>query len=824
MEPFELGGARPDEGWLDSVLWDTSSALVPGTDTGQHKQGGIQNGALENDWGVTLNEALVDLWPESTPTAEAHAPPRAQSLPASPSATDLGLSLTHSHSHDDLFGSDLHDQVAMTRSEPSSPGSQSDPNFSPTRTRARAKSVNYGPILMYRPTLRPGSKEAPEPLLQPEASAPISIRVPCAQPSQTTSQPGVVVYMQPMSAPANSAGFALARSNSTPKTSIGIMSTSTNNNNNNATRSPDNHRRRLSAPTVTPEGFHFSTDLLAPTSALSSISISSPSPLPELSPATSQQPQQPPQQYSSNISPQQGLGMMPQMQPVLVPLTVLPGTQQQGTHFTGIGGPRRYQQQGEQGDMEGPPAVAQPTQPSQGVYSNGGGRGMNTSQPLNGSQNIPIRTASAPHQQVVPESECWKVVTHHTQNLMRYASKGTSGLLHPREVEDSVEIVKQIMGLMIMIASVRGAVKQEQEKSDVEGSPYKQPIPQHPPTSPTQQQQAGVLSSPNRPQMQTVVKQPQPQPPQPQPRGVVRGVSPWFAPFPTMSPMLVQTQRQEPRLVAHAPYEVYQNMPTVSSNAPYYFTMEVPRNLPPGTLYAVPNPSLSDSKDLPPQEGDAGEYNISGEAPDDARAAALYPPRAYYAGPLTKYTVLRNDEDTHQWGESSVATTTHTSSNTTNTSTSTHAPSNNPHHHHHQKLSDEKRGRGGHHSHSHGSNNYKSENASSSHAHEPAKRKSKPRIYTTSGILLTPLSRKKRGRSSTTITMEVLAASVGRSTQQDPSVPPPPPGVLSCRLCRATTTPEWRKGPDGAKTLCNACGLQYAKLLRGERSKRDLPT
>lgn len=26
-------------------------------------------------------------------------------------------------------------------------------------------------------------------------------------------------------------------------------------------------------------------------------------------------------------------------------------------------------------------------------------------------------------------------------------------------------------------------------------------------------------------------------------------------------------------------------------------------------------------------------------------------------------------------------------------------------------------------------------------------------------------------------------------------------------------SPEWRKGPDGPKSLCNACGLRYAKLV-----------
>ncbi|WFD30633.1 hypothetical protein MSPP1_001654 [Malassezia sp. CBS 17886] len=35
-----------------------------------------------------------------------------------------------------------------------------------------------------------------------------------------------------------------------------------------------------------------------------------------------------------------------------------------------------------------------------------------------------------------------------------------------------------------------------------------------------------------------------------------------------------------------------------------------------------------------------------------------------------------------------------------------------------------------------------------------------------------------------------------------------------CQGCQATTTPEWRKGPTGPRTLCNACGLLYAKMCR----------
>jgi len=32
-----------------------------------------------------------------------------------------------------------------------------------------------------------------------------------------------------------------------------------------------------------------------------------------------------------------------------------------------------------------------------------------------------------------------------------------------------------------------------------------------------------------------------------------------------------------------------------------------------------------------------------------------------------------------------------------------------------------------------------------------------------------------------------------------------------CYGCDATESPEWRRGPEGMRTLCNSCGLQYAK-------------
>ncbi|KIK91842.1 hypothetical protein PAXRUDRAFT_795697 [Paxillus rubicundulus Ve08.2h10] len=42
----------------------------------------------------------------------------------------------------------------------------------------------------------------------------------------------------------------------------------------------------------------------------------------------------------------------------------------------------------------------------------------------------------------------------------------------------------------------------------------------------------------------------------------------------------------------------------------------------------------------------------------------------------------------------------------------------------------------------------------------------------------------------------------------------------TCLGCGATSTPEWRRGPLGPRTLCNACGLVYAKLLK-KRTRGD---
>ena len=39
-----------------------------------------------------------------------------------------------------------------------------------------------------------------------------------------------------------------------------------------------------------------------------------------------------------------------------------------------------------------------------------------------------------------------------------------------------------------------------------------------------------------------------------------------------------------------------------------------------------------------------------------------------------------------------------------------------------------------------------------------------------------------------------------------------------CFYCKAKSSNTWRKGPDGSKSLCNACGLRYYRLLLKEKN------
>ncbi|GLI65442.1 hypothetical protein VaNZ11_008819 [Volvox africanus] len=43
-------------------------------------------------------------------------------------------------------------------------------------------------------------------------------------------------------------------------------------------------------------------------------------------------------------------------------------------------------------------------------------------------------------------------------------------------------------------------------------------------------------------------------------------------------------------------------------------------------------------------------------------------------------------------------------------------------------------------------------------------------------------------------------------------------GTRCCVECGATSTPQWREGPMGPKTLCNACGVRRQRLLRKQQA------
>ncbi len=48
----------------------------------------------------------------------------------------------------------------------------------------------------------------------------------------------------------------------------------------------------------------------------------------------------------------------------------------------------------------------------------------------------------------------------------------------------------------------------------------------------------------------------------------------------------------------------------------------------------------------------------------------------------------------------------------------------------------------------------------------------------------------------------------------------PPTRQLPCEQCKTTSSHKWRTGPGGPQTLCNPCGLQYAKRRQRARNEQ----
>ncbi|CAO1629620.1 unnamed protein product [Jaminaea pallidilutea] len=49
----------------------------------------------------------------------------------------------------------------------------------------------------------------------------------------------------------------------------------------------------------------------------------------------------------------------------------------------------------------------------------------------------------------------------------------------------------------------------------------------------------------------------------------------------------------------------------------------------------------------------------------------------------------------------------------------------------------------------------------------------------------------------------------------------PETGEKRCTSCGTSNSPEWRKGPSGQKTLCNACGLRYSRAVSRQHKKDE---
>ncbi|KAG0661069.1 hypothetical protein C6P46_004176 [Rhodotorula mucilaginosa] len=69
--------------------------------------------------------------------------------------------------------------------------------------------------------------------------------------------------------------------------------------------------------------------------------------------------------------------------------------------------------------------------------------------------------------------------------------------------------------------------------------------------------------------------------------------------------------------------------------------------------------------------------------------------------------------------------------------------------------------------------------------------------------------------------LAVTGPTGGKRGRHRPDGPVFKPNVKACESCGTINSPEWRKGPSGVKSLCNACGLRYARHVSREKKKAE---
>jgi hypothetical protein len=79
-------------------------------------------------------------------------------------------------------------------------------------------------------------------------------------------------------------------------------------------------------------------------------------------------------------------------------------------------------------------------------------------------------------------------------------------------------------------------------------------------------------------------------------------------------------------------------------------------------------------------------------------------------------------------------------------------------------------------------------------------------------------ARSIRSRSTRTSTREAYEALTWRNRLRQQSKSPGQQPSPCCTSCFTKETPKWREGPFGSRTLCNVCGLLYAKRQARHRS------